>query len=89
VVAPGAARTPIWDGAAPTAEAFAILDKRISRSIRLGEAEEVANGVVPRLQRSGRGDLRRRRSHRFARRRADPWSLAGKRKIMNPISTFR
>src|ERR1700732_3969856 len=45
VVAPGAARTPIWNGAAPTAEAFAALDKRISRSIplgRLGEAEEVA-----------------------------------------------
>jgi NAD(P)-dependent dehydrogenase (short-subunit alcohol dehydrogenase family) len=49
VVAPGAARTPIWNGAAPTAEAFAALDKRISRSIplgRLGEAEEVAKTVL-------------------------------------------
>src|ERR1700731_723097 len=45
VVAPGAAKTPIWNGAAPTAAAFAVLDERISRSIplgRLGEAEEVA-----------------------------------------------
>src|SRR6202046_3124120 len=49
VVAPGAARTPIWNGAAPTAEAFAALDKRISRAIplgRLGEAEEVAKTVL-------------------------------------------
>jgi NAD(P)-dependent dehydrogenase (short-subunit alcohol dehydrogenase family) len=49
VVAPGAARTPIWNGAAPTPEAFAALDKRISRTIplgRLGEAEEVARTVL-------------------------------------------
>ena len=49
VVAPGAAKTPIWKGAAPTAEAFAVLDKHISRSIplgRLGEAEEVAKTVL-------------------------------------------
>jgi NAD(P)-dependent dehydrogenase (short-subunit alcohol dehydrogenase family) len=49
VVAPGAARTPIWNGAAPTPEAFAALDQRISRSIpmgRLGEAEEVAKTVL-------------------------------------------
>src|SRR5438105_9164211 len=49
VVAPGAIRTPIWNGAAPSAEAFAALDKRISRSIpigRLGEAEEVAKTVL-------------------------------------------
>src|SRR3984893_6986030 len=49
VVAPGAARTPIWNGAAPTAEAYAALDKRISRSIplgRLGEAEEVGKAVL-------------------------------------------
>jgi NAD(P)-dependent dehydrogenase (short-subunit alcohol dehydrogenase family) len=49
VVAPGAAKTPIWNAAAPTAEAFAALDKRISRSIplgRLGEAEEVAKTVL-------------------------------------------
>lgn len=49
VVSPGAAKTPIWNGAAPTAEAFAMLDKRISRSIplgRLGEADEVAKTVL-------------------------------------------
>ena len=49
VVAPGAARTPIWNGAAPTAEAFAVLEKRVSRAIplgRLGEAEEVAKTVL-------------------------------------------
>jgi NAD(P)-dependent dehydrogenase (short-subunit alcohol dehydrogenase family) len=49
VVSPGAARTPIWNGAAPTAEAFEVLDKRISRGIplgRLGEAEEVAKTVL-------------------------------------------
>jgi NAD(P)-dependent dehydrogenase (short-subunit alcohol dehydrogenase family) len=49
VVAPGAARTPIWNGAAPTPEAYAALDKRISRSIplgRLGEAEEIAKTVL-------------------------------------------
>ena len=49
VVSPGAARTPIWKGAAPTAEAFAALDKRISRAIplgRLGEAEEIARTVL-------------------------------------------
>ncbi|SDS05428.1 SDR family oxidoreductase [Bradyrhizobium canariense] len=49
VVSPGAARTPIWNGAAPTPEAFAALDKRISRSIplgRLGEADEIAKTVL-------------------------------------------
>src|ERR1700732_5217770 len=49
VVAPGAARTPIWNGAGPTAEAFAALDKRISRTIplgRLGAADEVAKTVL-------------------------------------------
>jgi NAD(P)-dependent dehydrogenase (short-subunit alcohol dehydrogenase family) len=49
VVAPGAARTPIWNGAAPTPEAYAALDKRISRTIplgRLGEAEEIAKTVL-------------------------------------------
>lgn len=49
VVSPGAAKTPIWNGAAPTPEAFAVLDKRISRAIplgRLGEAEEVAKTVL-------------------------------------------
>ena len=49
VVSPGAARTPIWNGTAPNAEAFAALDKRISRSIplgRLGEPEEIARTVL-------------------------------------------
>jgi NAD(P)-dependent dehydrogenase (short-subunit alcohol dehydrogenase family) len=49
VVAPGAARTPIWNGAAPTPEAYAALDNRISRAIplgRLGEAEEIAKTVL-------------------------------------------
>jgi NAD(P)-dependent dehydrogenase (short-subunit alcohol dehydrogenase family) len=49
VVAPGAAKTPIWNAAAPTAAAFAALDARISRSIplgRLGETEEVAKTVL-------------------------------------------
>ena len=45
VVAPGAARTPIWNGAAPTAASFAALANRISRSTaiwRLGFLDEVA-----------------------------------------------
>jgi len=49
VVAPGAARTPIWNAAAPSAEAYAALDRRISLSIplgRLGEPEEVAKTVL-------------------------------------------
>jgi NAD(P)-dependent dehydrogenase (short-subunit alcohol dehydrogenase family) len=49
VVAPGAARTPIWNQRAPTTDAFAELDRRISRTIplgRLGEAEEVAKTVL-------------------------------------------
>jgi NAD(P)-dependent dehydrogenase (short-subunit alcohol dehydrogenase family) len=49
VVSPGATRTPIWNGAAPTAEAFAALDKRISLSTplaRLGEAEQIAKTVL-------------------------------------------
>src|SRR5256886_3872860 len=49
VVSPGGTSTPIWNSTAPSAEAFAALDKRISRSIpigRLGEAEEVAKTVL-------------------------------------------
>src|ERR1700731_4429635 len=49
VVAPGAARTPIWKGAAPTAAAFAVLDERISRSIPLGriaEADHIGKTVL-------------------------------------------
>src|SRR6202050_1849090 len=48
VVSPGAARTPIWNGAAPPPEAYAALDRRISRTIplgRLGEPEEIARTV--------------------------------------------
>jgi NAD(P)-dependent dehydrogenase (short-subunit alcohol dehydrogenase family) len=49
VVAPGAAKTPIWNGAAPTAEAFATLEKRIERSTplaRMGEADHIAKTVL-------------------------------------------
>jgi NAD(P)-dependent dehydrogenase (short-subunit alcohol dehydrogenase family) len=49
VVSPGATRTPIWDGAAPTPEAKAQLEKRLSGIIplgRLGEAEEIAKTVL-------------------------------------------
>lgn len=49
VVAPGATRTPIWSGFAPTPEAAAALDARISRSValgRLGEADEIANAAL-------------------------------------------
>jgi len=49
VVAPGAARTPIWKGAAPTAEAFAALEQRISRTTPLGkiaDADHIAKTVL-------------------------------------------
>jgi NAD(P)-dependent dehydrogenase (short-subunit alcohol dehydrogenase family) len=49
VVSPGATRTPIWDSSAPTPEAKAALDQRLSGLIalgRLGEAEEIARTVV-------------------------------------------
>src|SRR5215831_9549727 len=49
VVAPGAARTPIWNGAAPTADAFAALEKRISGSTplaRIAEADHIAKTVL-------------------------------------------
>ena len=49
VVAPGAARTPIWNGAAPTAEAFAALEKRISGVTPLGriaEPDHIAKTVL-------------------------------------------
>jgi len=49
VVSPGASRTPIWNGAAPTPEAFAAFEKRISGVIplgRIGEPEEVAKTVL-------------------------------------------
>jgi NAD(P)-dependent dehydrogenase (short-subunit alcohol dehydrogenase family) len=49
VVSPGAARTPIWNGAAPTAEAFAGLEKRIAATAPLGriaEADHIAKTVL-------------------------------------------
>jgi NAD(P)-dependent dehydrogenase (short-subunit alcohol dehydrogenase family) len=49
VVAPGAARTPIWNGAAPTAEAFAVLEKRIAGITPLGriaEPDHIAKTVL-------------------------------------------
>lgn len=49
VVSPGATRTPIWNSSAPTPEAKAGLEKRLSGIIplgRLGEADEIAKTVV-------------------------------------------
>ncbi len=49
VVAPGAARTPIWNGAAPTPDAFAALEKRIARSTplaRMADADDIAKTVL-------------------------------------------
>jgi NAD(P)-dependent dehydrogenase (short-subunit alcohol dehydrogenase family) len=49
VVAPGAAKTPIWNGAAPTADAFAALEKRIERSTplaRMADADHIAKTVL-------------------------------------------
>lgn len=49
LVSPGATRTPIWDSSAPTADAKAQLEKRLSGIIplgRLGEAEEIARTVL-------------------------------------------
>ena len=49
VVAPGAARTPIWNGAAPTADAFAALEKRIAGMTPLGriaEPDHIAKTVL-------------------------------------------
>jgi NAD(P)-dependent dehydrogenase (short-subunit alcohol dehydrogenase family) len=49
VVAPGAVRTPIWKGAAPTAEAFAALEQRVSRTTPLGriaDADHIAKTVL-------------------------------------------
>jgi NAD(P)-dependent dehydrogenase (short-subunit alcohol dehydrogenase family) len=49
VVAPGAARTPIWKDVAPNADAFTALESRIARSTPLGrmaEADHVARTVL-------------------------------------------
>jgi NAD(P)-dependent dehydrogenase (short-subunit alcohol dehydrogenase family) len=49
VVAPGATRTPIWNGAAPTEAAFANLEKRIAATTplgRIGEVDHIAKTVL-------------------------------------------
>ncbi|HEY0234167.1 MAG TPA: SDR family oxidoreductase [Afipia sp.] len=49
VVAPGATRTPIWDRTAPTADAFAVLEKRLAGVTplgRIGEADDIARTVL-------------------------------------------
>jgi NAD(P)-dependent dehydrogenase (short-subunit alcohol dehydrogenase family) len=49
VVAPGAARTPIWNSSAPTADAFAALEKRIAGTTPLGriaEPDHIAKTVL-------------------------------------------
>jgi NAD(P)-dependent dehydrogenase (short-subunit alcohol dehydrogenase family) len=48
-VAPGATRTPIWNGAAPTEAAFANLEKRIAATTplgRIGEVDHIAKTVL-------------------------------------------
>jgi NAD(P)-dependent dehydrogenase (short-subunit alcohol dehydrogenase family) len=48
-VTPGATRTPIWDSRAPTPEAFAALEARMSRAVptgRISEANEIAQAVL-------------------------------------------
>jgi len=48
-VAPGGAKTPIWNGTAPTEDAFKMLENRISRSTPLGqmaEADHIAKTVL-------------------------------------------
>jgi NAD(P)-dependent dehydrogenase (short-subunit alcohol dehydrogenase family) len=49
LVSPGATATPIWDSVAPTPDAFAAFEKRMSQAIplgRLGQPEEVAKTVL-------------------------------------------
>ena len=49
VVAPGGTTTPIWNRVAPTPEAVAALEKRISQTVplgRFGKVEEVAKTVL-------------------------------------------
>lgn len=49
IVVPGAIRTPIWSAAAPTAEAFAKLEARMSKAIPLGhmgDAVDIAKAVL-------------------------------------------
>lgn len=49
VISPGPVRTPIWDFAAPTTDAFAQLEQGMVRSIplsRIGETDDVAKAVL-------------------------------------------
>ena len=49
VIAPGAIRTPIWNGAAPTAQAFAALEDRIAKATPLrgmGEVDHISKTVL-------------------------------------------
>ncbi len=49
LVSPGATRTPIWKGTAPSPEAFAVLEQRMARSTplgRIGEADHIAKTVL-------------------------------------------
>jgi len=49
VVSPGGTSTPIWSGAAPTADAIVALESRVSQAIplgRFGKPEEVAKTVL-------------------------------------------
>jgi NAD(P)-dependent dehydrogenase (short-subunit alcohol dehydrogenase family) len=49
LVAPGAARTPIWNGAIPTPEAFVVFEKRIAGITPLGriaEPDHIARTVL-------------------------------------------
>jgi NAD(P)-dependent dehydrogenase (short-subunit alcohol dehydrogenase family) len=49
IVSPGPIRTPIWDSAAPTPEAFEQFAQQVSLSVplkRRGEADEVAKAVL-------------------------------------------
>lgn len=49
IVSPGPIKTPIWDAAAPTPEAFEQFEKYATRGVplaRLGEADEVAKTVL-------------------------------------------
>jgi NAD(P)-dependent dehydrogenase (short-subunit alcohol dehydrogenase family) len=49
LVVPGGTRTPIWSTAAPTQEAFELLDAKLSRAVPLGrfsDADEIAKAVL-------------------------------------------
>jgi NAD(P)-dependent dehydrogenase (short-subunit alcohol dehydrogenase family) len=49
VVAPGGTKTPIWNGVAPTADAFKVLENRLSHTTPLGrmaEADHIAKTVL-------------------------------------------